>query len=251
MSPQSLEPVFVKGHLSSMFQGLSLEYVHRNISLFGVTGLPWEPLSSEEHFGKRLSLKVRTSTPVPYEFLTEAVIMRESTLYSEQMGFRFLLSPAVQTELLALIQKVGFHPTEHVRKYPRIPAFTQVGNFPMRVIVSPLLSESVRDGQPLVFDLANLSPNGVLLFTENPLALSIIPNQRLDLVIEPRGQFPVPISLQGLVCRITDSIDTASGNRVRYLGIKFYKIDDMNRAAFLDLLRTILEQLKRVQPQSR
>ena len=34
------------------------------------------------------------------------------------------------------------------------------------------------------------------------------------------------------------------GNLIRYLGIKFTKVDDLNKSAFLDLLKDILKRMK-------
>jgi hypothetical protein len=144
------------------------------------------------------------------------------------------------------IRRNGFYPTDHMRKYPRIPATSAISTFPLRALVvqQKLEGELVNDNQPIVYDVGKLSPNGVLLATENQIALSIIPNQRLEMTLEPRGSFPHQVKVQGMVCRITDSPSFETGNLVRFLGIKFTRVDDLNRAAFLDLLKDILERMK-------
>jgi acetyl esterase/lipase len=43
---------------------------------------------------------------------------------------------------------------------------------------------------------------------------------------------------------VTDEQHPKTGNLVRSLGIKFLKVDDEQRDAFLDLLRDILERIK-------
>ncbi len=237
-----LAPVFVKGHLSFGLDGHSLEYIHQSISVFGVTGLPWKPLNPREHFGRTVSVSVRIPLHQPLSFKTSASILREQTLYSEGMGLRFLLDAELQGHLSAYIALHGFYPTEYVRKYPRIPSQVAIQTYPQRVLVVP--AGEGTDAQPMVFDVVNLSPNGVLLLTENQGSLSLLPGHRVHMTLEPRGWFPVPVRVQGLVCRVTDELNVSSNNLTRYLGVKFVRVDEPNKAAFLDLLKDILERMK-------
>lgn len=243
-----LGPVFVKGHLSFGIDGHALEYIHQNISIFGVTGLPWKPLNPKEHFGRSVSVTVRVPLHAPLSFRTPAFILREQTLYSEGMGLRFVLDAELKGQLSAYIAKYGFYPTAYVRKYPRIPSQVAIQTYPQRVLVVPdAETSSALDGvasQPMIFDIVNLSPNGVLLMTENQIALSVLPGHRIHMALEPRGWFPVPVRIQGLVCRVTDELNSTSNNLTRYLGVKFVRVDEPNKAAFLDLLKDILERMK-------
>jgi len=244
-----LDSVFVKGHLGFTINGQSYEFVHQNISVFGVTGLPWGPLDPRESFGKPVTATVRIpqqpTHDLPVALRTRAYIMREQTLYAQHMGIRFQFDAEQKASLDAHIQKHGFTPTDYMRKYPRIPSSQSIQTFPLRVLVVPERKiELPIQEYPLVFDVSNLSPNGVLIHTENQIALDIVPGQRLELVLEPRGRFPLQIAVQGLVCRITDELQPQSGNLLRYLGVKFTRVDEVNKTAFLDMLKDILEKLR-------
>lgn len=237
-----IEPVFVKGHLSFCLDKQDFEFIHQNISVFGVTGLPWGPLNSRDHFSKEVMVSIRIASPAPLSILTRSEIMREHTTVGEHMGLKFFLEAESKAKLSALIQKHGFYPTEYLRKYPRIPANPSIQTFPLRALVYP--EGGTANNAPMVFDVGNLSPNGILIHTENQSALNMRPGDRLNLMLEPRGWFPMSIKVQGLVCRISDELNPQSGNLIRYLGIKFTKVDDVNRTAFLDLLKDILEKIK-------
>ena len=115
--------------------------------------------------------------------------------------------------------------------------------FPLRALVYPEGGTSTNTPIALLTS-GNLSPDGILLHTENQAALNVRPGDRLSLMLEPRGWFPMSIKVQGLVCRVSDEMNPQSGNLMRYLGIKFTKVDDVNRTAFLDLLKDILARIK-------
>jgi hypothetical protein len=235
-------PVFVKGHLSFCLEKQDLEFIHQNISVFGVTGLPWGPLNPRDHFGKEVMASIRITSPEHLSILTRAEIMRENTIVGEHMGIKFRFEKESLAKLAALIKRHGFYPTEYLRKYPRIPANVQIQTFPLRALVYP--EGGTPNNAPLIFDIGNLSPNGILLHTENQAALNMRPGDRLNLLLEPRGWFPMSIRVQALICRISDEMSPHSGNLIRYLGIKFTKVDDVNRTAFLDLLKDILAKIK-------
>src|SRR5699024_7492307 len=99
-------------------------------------------------------------------------------------------------------------PTEFLRKYPRIPSSRLIQTFPTRSIVMPKpASPGLPQEPPIVFDVCNLSPTGVLLSTENQLSLMLRAGERLNMVLEPRGWFPTHISFQGMVCRLVDDLN--------------------------------------------
>jgi hypothetical protein len=238
------ERIYVKGHLAFTLGEHNLEFVHRNLSVFGAMGLPWATLSPKEHFAHPVSVQLRLpSQPDTIQLQVAGYIMREYTLYAERMGIRFQLDPAQRELMSGHIANFGFLPTDHVRKYPRIPQNAAISTYPLRVMGVPADNELALEGLPVIFDVQNLSPNGVLLSTENQLALSLAAGQRLDLTLEPRGNFPLQVQVQGLICRITDALHPDSGNLIRYIGMKFTRVDELNRAAFLDLLKDILEKL--------
>jgi hypothetical protein len=243
------DPVFIKGHLTLKGgeAGSLLEFSNQSISVFGVGGLPWSTLNPQRDFGRWVETSVLIPGSDPFHFDSPAVILRESTLYHELMGLKFRLDPEVKERLSALIARHGTYPTEYIRKYPRIPSQESLRTFPLRVVLTaehqtqvPVSSQDA----PLSLDVENLSPNGVLLSTDNPIAQSIRPGSRVHLVLEPRGWFPVQVKAEGMICRVVDDIDSGNENVIRFLGVKFTRMDELDKAAFLGLLKDILENLK-------
>ncbi len=236
-----IPPVFVKGHLRFALDEKSFEFVHQNISSHGVTGLQWGTLDKIASFGRTVIVDVRVPGKPPLQFQTKAHITREASAGATQMGLRFELDSSIRKQLDARILESGFQPTEYIRKYPRIPSSQVIQTFPLRALVK----STEKPGEPqIVFDVVNLSPNGVLLVTENQSALAMQPGGRLEISLEPRGWFPMPVAAQGVVRRISDELNLANRNLIRMLGVQFTSLDDVNRAAFLELLKDILERLK-------
>ncbi|MCM2277494.1 MAG: PilZ domain-containing protein [Oligoflexia bacterium] len=239
-------PVFVRGHINltvrERSQTRNLEFTHQNISLAGVSGLPWEPLSREEQFGAKIEVTVRIPTARPLSFRTLATITREFTTFADHMGLRFHLPAEHARDLAEVIRTEGYFPTEYIRKYPRIPSLPIIRTFPLRALAMPRPDVPF----PLSFDVLNLSPNGVLISTESQVSEQFRPGQKLDLLLEPRGWFPMPIRLQGLICRVGEEPNERTGNIVRSFGVKFAKIDEVNRTAFVDLLKDILERFRQI-----
>jgi hypothetical protein len=244
MAQPILQPVFIKGRLTLVCGKYRLEFTRKNVSIFGISGLPWGPLSAQEHFGKPVDLKVEIASLDHYGFTTTGYIMREYTLYSEHMAIRLRLDPETQREVRARIQKHGFFPTDYIRKYPRIPSNPKIQSFPLNVI-----AQIDGHADPIVFGLRDISPNGVLISTENQASLRLKPGDRIQIALDPRGWFPAQIRCQAMVCRVSDDLEPGSGNLTRYLGVRFTKIDDMNRAAFLDLMKDILQRLQQLSAQ--
>lgn len=243
--------VFVRGHVAFTVDGEQLEFIHQNISVHGVPGLPWGKLSPRLHHGKVVSIQLRILTNSTgadtglIQQLIQGTITREKSLQSEHMGLRFILTETQATTLGQLIRSHGYVPTDYVRKYPRIPANSKIQTFPLRALVLPALGSGHPLGDtPMVFDLGDLSPNGLLLYTENSVAATLKPGDRIDITLEPRGWFPTSVQLEGLICRVTEEIDPSSKNVTRLFGIKVSRVDDPNKILFLDLLKGILEKLK-------
>lgn len=221
------------------FNGVLKEFVHLNISPFGVTGLSWGDLDSNDWFGRKVTVHVQLLIGGGLRFKTQAYVLRESTAVAEHFGLKFELGDEEGKKLQEFVRAQGTYPTEYLRKYPRIPATKQITTFPVHAAVR-------REGkyQTFVLDIKNLSPNGILLSSENPMALRIVPGERLELTIDPRGWFPFQIKVQALVCRIVDEKLGDNQNIYRLIGMRFLKVEEPHRTAFLDLLRDILSQMK-------
>jgi len=238
--------VFIKAHLSFQLGEHALEFVHQNISPSGVSGLPWAPLNPMVHFGKKVQVQVRVATAEPQTVNLTATIFKEQTQFNTSMGLRFEgQGPGIDL-LKAQARKFGNMPTEYMRKYPRLPADPGVSTFPLLALVNAPAVDlaKARNAEQIIFNVANLSPNGILVVTENQLSLGYKPGERILITLDPRGWFPVSVRIAAMICRIQDEISPKNNNMVRSLGIKFLKVDDEHREAFLDLLRDILEKIK-------
>jgi len=237
-------PVFVKGDVEFQLDDYSLQFKNRNLSVFGVSSLPWPPLSPERHFGCSVVARIRVMTPEGFEFKSNAYIVREQTATSQQMGLKFIMDEKNRDKFTEIIRAQGFYPTEYMRKYPRIPSSSRIQTFPLRIIgahVKPLMDS---EQTPIIFEVYNISLGGVLIATENPLALTIEPNTRINIFLEPRGDFSIPITVEGMVCRASDDINLENGNLIRSFGIRFTKVSSENRVIFLELLKDILNRIK-------
>ncbi len=236
------QPVFLKAHIAFTVDKHMLNFTEKSITPFGTHSLPWNPLSPKKHFGRKTIVNLRVLVSEPVNIQTPARITREHSFYGEQMGLRFEMDPEQRKILDGFVKHEGHHPGDYSRKYPRIPTTPDVPSFPMRVL--GVLQERQENMIPLIFDVGNISIGGILLKTENPYSLSIQLGHQLDLYLEPRGDLPLQISMQGQVCRIMEDLSTETGNLVRYFGVKFTRISEENRAAYLELLKDVLERLK-------
>ena len=214
-------PIFVKGNLEFTLHNELVQLKNINISLFGVTSLPWNNLSPESDFGKKVIVNLRIALPQPIHMVADAILMKENTRKTELMTIKFDLTKANRDKLAQLIEKHGFFPPENLRKYPRIPSSEDIQTFPLRVVGNPVNKKLSIDEEdfPIVFSVEDMSLGGILISTENPYALSITAGSYIQLFIEPRGDFSIPISLQGQVCRLMDEIHPRTGNLVRYFGL--------------------------------
>lgn len=241
-----LQPLLVKGNIQINLEDGPVSFLHQSISIYGANGLPWGRLSSERLIGKDVEVVLKAPASDPVELRATARINREHSSAGEQMALKFALNPEQQDVLRKIIRNHGFYPTEYIRKYPRIPVDSSIGTFPLHLLGFPSSSQRNRIDQTdeIIFEVRNLSPNGVLLATENPFASSIVPSERLKLIFDPRGNFPVRIVVEGMVCRVIEEISSKSKNVVRLFGIKFLSVEGEDRGAFLDLLKDILAKMK-------
>lgn len=249
--PSSTEhrPVFVKGSLRFTVDKHELKFDNINVSDYGVMSLQWGPLLPTVHFGLKVTahVKVFAQADLPdLDFVCPSLIVREQSSLGDLMGLKFYLGKALLENLVNRVQKLGFIPTDHIRKYPRIPSLKVVQTSPLRALVTAAANGAHPSSFPLIFDVANLSPNGVLIQTENQAAMVYEPGHRIDVLLEPRGWFPNPIKATGLICRITDERDPESQNIMRYLGVKLVKIDDENYTLFMSLLKDILQRIQQI-----
>jgi hypothetical protein len=245
MGKELYQPVFLKAHIAFTVDKHMLNFKERNITPYGAHSLAWTPLSPKKHFGRRAIANLRILTSNPINLQVPARITREHSFYGEQMGLKFDLSQDDRKILTDLVDQEGYHPSEYARKYPRIPASAEISSFPLRALVHP--QNPGNQTIPLIFDVSNISIGGVLIRSENPFVVSIQLGQSLQLYLEPRGDLPLQVILEGQVCRILEDLNPENGNLIRMFGVKFTQISQENRHSFMELLRDILE---RIQPKS-
>ena len=230
--------IFIKANYTFIAEGRSFSYVNQHISLFGVSGIKWSLFDPKTAVGRatkvQIELLVEGNRP---KFETPGEFTAERSSDASYLGIRFNLSPQNEQTLRDAIAKFGSVPSTHIRKYPRIPATAMISTMPMHVILkygADLLSCRV----------ANISPNGILLSTDNPKGMTIVPGERLHGHIEPRGDFSWNINFEGMVCRILEDWDSKTKNVVHYLGIRFMAFEPGHRSHFILLLQDILLRLK-------
>ena len=237
-------PAVVKADIEFDIAGTSLAFKGKNISVSGAYGLPWGNLSPHEHFGMQTSVKIFIQNEIHPPLHITAYITREQSRFSEYMGLKFMPDEKQKRLIEQLIEKRGSVPTDHIRKYPRIPSIPTISTFPLRAYAAVVYDTGERGLMTILFDIINISPNGIMLKSENRASLNIVPGTRLDIAIEPRGEFEHQIEARGMVCRTMDEVDAKTGNISRSFGIKILKLDGYNQPLFAELLRNILLKLK-------
>ncbi|MBL7714740.1 MAG: PilZ domain-containing protein [Bdellovibrionales bacterium] len=247
--------VFIDAAIRFEILGETYEFSKQPVSAYGVSGMDWGKLTSTSGFGQRFGKKIRIQVRIhegadSMDFDCEAIVTREITQQEELFGLHFLLDPKTQSQLKKLIADKGYLPKSYTRKYPRIPSNQLIQTFPLRAMVTARTpaSSGLPVDQSYIFDVANLSPTGALLSTENPNTISIVPGTRIRMALEPRGWFAKPIQTAALICRATDEINPSSGNFIRFIGVSFQEMDAANRENFLELLKDILARLKSLEP---
>lgn len=250
--PQALptSPLFIKGMLTFTLRGQSYSFRQQDISAVGASGLPWDGFDPVLDLGQSVDLTLRFPTEPPLNLQGKATITGEKSIGSSSMGLRFLLGPEQKALLKSHILTHGFIPTESLRrKYPRIPSLKIIQIFPMHALAYPPKEALPPNLEVISFDVENLSPTGLLMTSESIATLHIEPGMRLRLTLQPRGWFPTAINTSVQICRIMDERSESSGNLKRRMGVRFLKIDDSHRTAFADLIRGIIDELRRISPQ--
>ena len=235
-------PIFIKGNLAFKVDDTPLEFAGQSISANGVTGLQWADFKAKDHLGREVSALLTLPEGGPLRIQTKAWITREHTQASTCIGLKFQMDAETRSRFEACVKMSGFFPTEYVRKYPRIHSDSGIQTFPLRVTAMP--EPRTASHLPVVFDIDNLSVNGILMHTESMVAAGFSPGAVLNLTIEPRGWFPMQISVQAVVCRVLEELNLSTGNLTRSLGVKFQRFDDTSRGAFMDMLKDILSRIK-------
>jgi hypothetical protein len=236
-STTALPPIFVRSNFSFKLLGQEYSFTNQGVSLFGVSGLRWHNFAPIEHVGEQLTISVDVLTRNRFQFTAPAMITAEVTTDATYLGLKFYLQDQDREKLHQAIKAEGYYPTNYMRKYPRIPAWRNIARMPLRTIVT------TRDGELIVFDIANLSPGGILLHTENPNAAVYTPGANIHGQVEPRGGTFLPFQFDGMVCRLLLDQHPQSKNTNRFLGVRFLRLDPNQKENFLGILRAVLDDI--------
>jgi hypothetical protein len=227
-------PIFVKADLKFMLHGREFDYPDSEVSLYGASGLRTAAFNPIDTIGMEITADVQVRAGVPFGFRTTAHLTSESTADNTFAGMKFELPPSIRDRLSAIIAEKGFYPSVYARKFPRIPARESIPTMPLRAIVKR------SEGEMFAMDIANMSPGGVLLHSENARAATLLPSTQVHGHIQPRGHSPNSFEFDGLVCRTLAEMQFPTRNIRRYFGIRFTHIPETQKQSFLEILRMIL-----------
>lgn len=234
----------MKGDIRFSVDGQEFQFNCRDISRYGIIGLTWHRLSPEKHLGKGVDLCVTVHSVQSTNVNLKAYIVREQTAQSMHINLKFARDQQTQQAIDSLFERQEPKPPPANRKYPRITFSRTLMTFPAHVLVSFGLQSGSRNGAHSVFDVGNLSPNGVLLTSENQMLPRMGPGTYLQLTFEPRGPFHHYIHARGMVRRQLDDIDMENENLLRCLGVEIVGMDELNQDYFRELIKSILLQIK-------
>lgn len=229
--------LFVKANFSFTYDGKTHDYINQYISSHGLSGIRWPFCDPRTLVGQPTLVNIELLWGERKKLRTRGVFTAERGKDTTYLGVRFLLDEGTKNEVENAIMEAGTVPTSHIRKYPRIPAQAMISTMPLTAIMT-------YNGEAMSTQVANISPNGVLLYTENPKASFMDPGQRVKVQLEPRGEFFIAVGFEALVCRILEERDTSSRNVERYLGLHVTRFEPGHKESFLALLQDILLRLK-------
>lgn len=231
-------PVFIRANFTLIIQGKEYSFLNYPISSYGISGLKWPHFHPIDHVGEIIEIKLDVLAATRFSLATTARITAESTSDVTYLGAKFNLNNNDHLKLITAIKKEGTCPTHYFRQFPRIPARQDLATIPLRAIVKTANNELI------AFDLANLSPNGVLLHTENPKAGLLLAGSRIQVQIEPRGSNFEPFQFAGLICRVMLEKNSTTQNLIHLLGIRITHLDEKSKNNFLSVLRTVINELQ-------
>lgn len=232
--------VFIRANFKFHVLGQDFSFLNQIISVFGVSALKWSYFEPISRVGEQVTIVVDVLCKNRFQFTATGALMSEQTANSNLLSIRFHLHPQDKMMLESVISTEGFCPPSHMRQYPRIPAMERVSDMPLRAVVN------VGYEDVMVFDIANISPTGILLYTENPKGTIFLPGNEISGQIEPRGSRTEPLHFKGIVRRTYQERKMDSHNIAHYLGVRLTYIPDSEKDRFLDILRSILHSIARI-----
>ncbi len=229
--------MFVRGNLSFNLDSTSIKFENKKITPSGVEGLPWPPLDPKKHYGKTVSVTVVISSPSPSTFTVNARITRESTALSNTMGLLFQFDEKQRSEFIDFTERFGQTPVTYTRRFPRIPSYHLIQTYPVKVFTEI-------QGNKVEFEVEDLSPEGIMIFSQQGAVFGLKIKDELTLRIEAKPQFPQTAQIRGSIRRILDDIDLETGTEIHHLGIQFTAFGPEDKKILMTLLKDILLKIK-------
>ena len=237
MNTTPLAPsTFIKANFTINIDGKDYSFLNLPVSSYGISGIRWNLFNPLDFVGKQVKVTLDVLSRNRFRLTCDGFLSAEVGLDSLFLGVKFSLSNEDKTKLNAAIDSEGFCPTNYIRKFPRIPASENIKAMPLRAIIQ-------RENDLVVFDIANLSPSGFLLSSENPKVSEFLPNTRFYAQIEPRGDSVEPFGFEGIVLRILVEKNLKTGNLIRLLGVKILSLSEIEKNRFLEILKLILKEI--------
>ncbi len=237
--------MFIRGSftftLDTDEQHYSLKFEKKKISETGIERLPWAPLDADKHHGKIGSVTLSIQSPTPLNLVLPAQIIKEATPAEISMGLQFQKIEPQLTELTEYIQKNGEPSITYTRRFPRIPSIHLIQTFALKITADI-------HGANTLLEVEDLSPEGIMIFTEKPASLKLALKEDLPMTLEAKALFPNPIALRGTIRRIRDDFDLETKTAIRHLGIQFSGIAPEDRKNLMILLKEILVKIKATLP---
>ncbi|MBI3556310.1 MAG: PilZ domain-containing protein [Deltaproteobacteria bacterium] len=234
----ALPPMFVPANIEFTLNGKAYAFAKEGVSLFGTAGLITPDFSPIDLVGEVVAVTINVLTFPPLRISTPAQLTAQLTTEKEYIGLKFRLSDSDRERMNEAIRREGFYPTSYIRKYPRIPARESIPYVPIRAVV-------LTPGEEVtVFDVANISPNGILLYSENFKSNLFPPGSDILIQVEPRGQMFEAFDVEGIVRRVVMDKNNKSGLITRYLGVRFTRILDEGEENFRAILHAVLTAIQ-------
>jgi hypothetical protein len=239
--------LFVTADFHFELDGIRVVHQKRAVSSYGSHGMPWHPLRPKDHFAQKVRVAMTIPAAENQSFQTDALILREQTVNAQYLGLRFLWSKTHDPEQLSAFKKLleahGHLPPQVLRKFPRIPFLASIDDFPVRAIVFGPQGTLLANQPSFSLEISNISPNGLMVRTQNPHAPTLRPGQKIDLVIEPRHDRAPYVEAPATVRRVLEDQDIETGEIIRYYGLQIDGLIGKNEKNFKLLLRQILTEL--------
>lgn len=207
-----------------------------DLSISGIYGVSIPEIDPIKYVGDTIPIRVEVKCTIPFEMSLNATVAAVISTDASSLEFKYVLNDEAREKLRVVIQSEGFEPTRHIRKYPRIPANGNLPSMPAHAIVQ--LQQGL-----IVFDVANMSPNGILLSSESPRAAMIMPGATINVQVEARGNLFNTFEFKGTVRRLELYRHSKSLNIVYAIGVRFDSFPDGNKAEFLEVLKTVVHDL--------